>query len=101
MREDLPFADPGREADARRMFPFDISPDEYAARHAHEWYCFSFDDYRYADPAIDCWIQRLGDILFQREGAPSLDDLRAKYLGDEERQAIERRQAEEAAKGDF
>ena len=101
MRDDLPLADPGREADARRMFPLDISPEEYAARHAHEWYCFSFDDFRYRDPAVERWIHRLGDILFRREGAPALDDLRARYLSDKERKAIEERQAEEAARGDF
>jgi len=94
---DLPIADPGREADARRIFPFDMSPDEYAARHAHEWYCFSFDDYRYADPAMERWIQRLGDILFRREGTPSLNELRARYLTADERRAIEKREEEEAA----
>ena len=94
---DLPIADPGREADARNLFPFEVAPEEYAARHAHEWYCFSFDDYRYADPAVDRWIQRLGDILFRREGAPSLDELRATYLTADERRAIEKREEEEAA----
>ena len=94
---DLPMADPGREADARTMFPFDMSPDEYAARHAHLWYCFSFDDYRYADPAMDRWIQRLGDILFRREGMPSVDELRAKYLTADERRAIEKYEEAEAA----
>jgi hypothetical protein len=98
MRDDLaelPMADPGREADARRLFPFDLSPDEYAARHGHGWYCFSFDDYRYPDPKVDAWIQRLGDILFRREGAPSLDELRARYLTPDERAAVAVRMAEE------
>lgn len=66
--ESLPTADPGRERDAREMFPLATSPEEYAARHAHDWYCFSFDDYRYADPVMERWIHRLGDILFEREG---------------------------------
>lgn len=65
--DDLPLADPGRERDAREWFPIGkMSPEEYAAREGHRWYCFSFDDYRYADPEVDRWIQRLGDILFKR-----------------------------------
>jgi len=69
-RDDLPLADPGRERDARELFPFlAMTPEEYAARHGKDWYCFSFDDYRYSDPVLDRWIQRLGDILFQRGSA--------------------------------
>ena len=68
-RDDLPPADPGRERDARELFPLDMTPEEYAAKHGHEWFCFSFDDYRYADPELDRWIQRLGDILFNRDDA--------------------------------
>jgi len=64
--DDLPPAPPDRERDARELFPLDMSPEEYAARHRHEWLCFSFDDYRYADPELDRWIQRLGDIFFNR-----------------------------------
>lgn len=92
---DLPMADPGREKDARELFPLDMPPEEYAARNAHGWFSFSFDDYRYSDPAMERWIHRLGDILFGREGEPSLDELRARYLTDEERQVIARRQEEE------
>jgi hypothetical protein len=66
---DLPPAPPDRERDARELFPLDITPEEYAARHGKDWYCFSFDDYRYSDPELDRWIQRLGDILFNRTGA--------------------------------
>ena len=88
--DERPPASASREADARELFPLDqMSPDEYAARHAHQWDCFSFDDYRYSDPMLDAWIQRLGDILFRRPGAPSLDDLRLRYLTREERGAIE------------
>jgi hypothetical protein len=91
----LPMADPGREADARRLFPMDVTPEEYAARYGHDWHCFSMDDYRYADARLEAWIHRLGDILFEREGAPRIDDLRRQYLTDEERRAIEARAREE------
>jgi len=92
---DFPLADPGRESDAVRMFPLHMSPEEYAARHAHDWFCFSFDDYRYRDAGLEQWIHRLGDILFFREGAPSLEELRARYLSEDERRAIEVRSCEE------
>jgi hypothetical protein len=66
-RDPLPPADPSRERDARELFPIaEMTPEAYAARRGKEWYCFSFDDYRYSDPELDRWIQRLGDILFGR-----------------------------------
>src|SRR5258708_35723884 len=98
--DELPMADPGREKDARQLFDFTMSPDEYAAREGHGWYSFSFDDYRYSDPAVQTWIHRLGDILFERDGAPKLQDLRAKYLTEEERRGVERPQAGQGAHTD-
>jgi hypothetical protein len=90
-----PLADEDRETDAARLFDMAMTPEEYAARHAHEWMLFSFDDYRYRSEPLDRWIQRLGDILFQRNGAPTVRELRAKYLTDDERRAIEERETEE------
>lgn len=84
-RSELPFANPGREQLARELFPYrEQTPEEYAARQAHQWMSFSFDDYRYSDPELEAWIARLGDILFKRPGAPSLEALRAKFLTSEE-----------------
>jgi hypothetical protein len=77
------------------MFPLDLSPEEYAARHAHEWAAFSFDEYRYSDERLDAWIQRLGDIFFRRNGAPSIHELRQCFLTEEERAAIAQREREE------
>ena len=78
------------EQEAFRLFPLEMSPEEYAARYGHGWMCFSFDEYRYADSRLDTWIQRLGDIFFGRNGAPSVADLRRRLLTDLERAAIER-----------
>jgi hypothetical protein len=77
------------------MFPLDVTPEEYAARHAHEWVCFSFDDYRFSDEQLDAWNQRLGDIFFRRNGAPSVEDLRRHFLTEAERTAIAQREREE------
>src|SRR5437762_13457761 len=40
-----------------------MSPEEYAARHAHLLGCFSFHFYRYRDPVLGAWVRRLGEIL--------------------------------------
>ena len=88
-------ADRGREELAQELHALGYSPEEYAARFAHNWYCFSLDDVRYSDPNLDAWIQRLGDILFRRPGAPEVADLRAIYLTPEERERIERRSTDD------
>jgi hypothetical protein len=41
-----------------------MSPEEYAARHAHLFGCFSLHLYRYCDPVLGAWVRRLGEILF-------------------------------------
>jgi hypothetical protein len=79
INSELPMADSGREEMARKIFPLDADPEEYAAREGHNWHCFSFDDYRYSDDLLTEWIQRFGDILFRRNGAPSIEDLRTKF----------------------
>lgn len=43
------------------------SPEEYAARHAHLWGCFSLHQYHYADPKLGAWVRRLGEILSSKE----------------------------------
>ena len=87
--ESLPLADSGREAAAIELFRMDESPGSYAARAAHAWGSFSFADFRYTDAALTCWIQELGDIVFQRAGAPSIEQLRMRYLSEEERLRIQ------------
>jgi hypothetical protein len=82
-------ADADRQKLAAEHFSTGLSPEEYAARYAHNWYCFSLDDYRYPDPTLQAWIWRLGGILFHRDGAPSVDELRRRFLSPEERLHIE------------
>jgi hypothetical protein len=51
---------------ARQFFSVDdfrMSPEEYAAHHAHHFCLFSLHRYRYADPVLGAWIRRLGEIL--------------------------------------
>ena len=84
-----PPADAGREEFAKRMVAEGFSPEEYAARFGHGWYCFSFGEVRFSDPAVDAWIQRFNDILFNLNGAPTIAELRAKLLTPKEREEIE------------
>jgi hypothetical protein len=85
-----PPADAGREEFAEKMVAEGFSPEEYAARFGHGWYCFSFGEVRFSDPAVDAWIQRFNDILFGLNGAPTIAELRAKLLTPDERHKIEK-----------
>jgi hypothetical protein len=83
-----PPADRIRTEMAISLYSKGLSPEEYAARYSHGFYCFSLGECRYEDPSLDAWIQRFSDILFQVNGAPTLDGLRMRHLTDEERQRI-------------
>lgn len=89
---DMPLATVTMENHVRGMMSDGLSPDEYAARWAHTIYCFSEDGYRYRDVVLQSWIHALGAILFQKNGAPNLNELRAKFLTAEEIQKIQEEQ---------
>ena len=72
-REGDPFrprANPGREALARRGFPYhDVTPADYVAEHGADMAGFTYDDESYADADLDAWIVEVGALLReQREG---------------------------------
>ena len=72
-REGDPFrprANPGREALARRGFPYrDVTPADYVAEHGADMAGFTYDDETYADPELDAWILEVGELLReQRDG---------------------------------
>ncbi len=92
---ELPLATEMMEGQASAMAREGLSPEKYAARWAHTIFCFSLDEYRYRDPQVHRWIHALGDILFGRPGAPSLEDLRERFLTTEERDTIRKEQEEE------
>jgi hypothetical protein len=92
---DIPLATVSMENTVQEMMSCGLSPDEYAARWAHNIYCFSLDQYRYRDVVLQAWIHTLGVILFQKNGAPNLNDLRAKFLTNEEIQKIQEQEYEE------
>lgn len=65
-----PRANPGREALARRGFPYrDVTPEQYVAEHGDAMTGFTYDDESYADADLDAWVLEVGRLLReQREG---------------------------------
>ncbi|MGH2457104.1 MAG: hypothetical protein ACRDHD_12710, partial [Candidatus Limnocylindria bacterium] len=64
-----PRANPGREALARRGFPYrEMTPAEYVAGHGEAMVGFTYDDESYADAALDAWIVEVGRLLRERRG---------------------------------
>lgn len=65
-----PRANPGREALARRGFPYhDMTPAAYADAHGESMIAFTYDEESYADPELDAWLVELGRILRERREA--------------------------------
>src|SRR6187399_471372 len=66
-REGDPFrprANPGREALARRGFPYrDVTPADYVAEHGADMSGFTYDDESYADADLDAWLMAVGELL--------------------------------------
>jgi len=69
-----------------------MSPEEYAARHAHLWGCFSLHRYRYHDPVLGVWVRRVGEIL-STEG--EIERCQARFLTTEELVNVRRQEAKE------
>jgi hypothetical protein len=68
-----------------------LSPEEYVARHAHAWGCFSFHFYRYRDSALGTWVRRVGELL-ATEG--EFERCQERFLSPDELAEARRQQAE-------
>jgi len=69
-----------------------LSPEEYAARKAQLWDCFSFHQYSYRDPVLGAWLRRLGEILFD---TGELEKWRQHFLTPKELAEVHRQEAED------
>ncbi len=69
-----------------------LSAEEYAARRAHLWLCFSFHLCRFRDPVLGAWVKRFGELFDSPE---EVEQLRERILTREERERIESQMAEE------
>jgi hypothetical protein len=87
---DFPLADPETETEAKKIFPWETSPDRYTALHAHGWYCCSYVGYRYRDETLDRFVRRFADIVLRAPGAPTLAELRVEWLTPAERAAVDK-----------
>ena len=64
-------ADPVRAARAASAFPFRrVTPADYVARHGADMVGFTYDDYAYADAALQAWLDEVGRLLRARSEAP-------------------------------
>ena len=80
---------------ARQFFsPADLqmSPEEYAARHAHLWGCFSLHLHAYKDARLGAWVRRLGEIL---SSAEELEQCRQRFLSAADLAEIRKQETEE------
>lgn len=65
--EARPQAEPEREALAARAFPYRSEPpSSYVAAHGEDMVGFTYDEQRYADPALDAWLLEVGRLLRER-----------------------------------
>jgi hypothetical protein len=71
---DRPRVSGGREALARRHFPYrEQTPVEYADAHGADMIGFTYDEESYADPDLDAWVVELGRILRERRAQPATE----------------------------
>ena len=72
------------------FYPTDLalSPEEHAARHAHEWGCFAYHLHLFRDPVLGAWVRRFGEILSSSE---ELERLRQTLLTAVERETIQQK----------
>lgn len=69
-----------------------LAPEEYVARHAHEWGSFSFHEYRYDNAPLGAWVKRVGELLFA-DG--EVERCRLQYLTPNELAAVRAYEAED------
>src|SRR5437867_335663 len=79
---------------ARQFFSqadLEMAPEEYAARHAHLWGCFSLHLHQYRDPDLAIWVRRLAEI-FSSEA--EMERCRRRFLSSAELAEASRQKAE-------
>jgi hypothetical protein len=84
-------ADPEIERRMRAWMLEGFSPEEWAARNAHDILSFSLDRFEYADPALDRWVRDLGRVFFTPGAVAAA---RRRYLTAAEVRSIKKREQE-------
>lgn len=83
----------GRIEYARTFFKEGLCPGEWVARHGHQVGCWSLDESKYADTALEAWIAEVTTLL--HAGAKTWQLLREQYLTQKEIREIEGAHLEE------
>jgi hypothetical protein len=74
-----------REELIREIFPIHMAPEEYAARFGHQLNELTFCNYRYNDPVVNAWMQRLERVFFSPDLLKSYQE---QFLTHDERMQI-------------
>lgn len=69
-----------------------MSPERYVALNAHGWFAATIFTVKFADPEMDAWIRRAGELLFDWR---NLDALRREWLSPEELEHVKRRKQQQ------
>lgn len=81
-------ASPSYEDDARRLFPIhEMSPERYVALKGDGWLAGTIFTVRFADPELDAWVRRAGELLFDWKNR---DALQREWLSPEEYEQVKR-----------
>jgi hypothetical protein len=87
-RDEREPASPGYEEEAARRFPIhEMTPERYVALHGHGWLLGGIFTVGYADPDLDAWVRRAGELLRDYK---NIDALRREWLSPEEYEQVKR-----------
>lgn len=77
------------EEDARRLFPIhEITPERYVALKGDGWLAGTIFTVRFADPELDAWVRRAGELLHDWKNR---DALQREWLSPEECEQVKKR----------
>ena len=82
-------AEEAEEWDLKLFRNLELSPEEFAARHGHEFAMFNFHTRTYKTPGMNEWIRQLAELFFAPDLPARLKKLRAKYLTADEIRGVE------------
>jgi hypothetical protein len=90
-------ATPSYEEMALRLFPIgEMSPERYVALHGGGWGAGTIFTVRFADPEMDAWVRRAGELMFDWQNR---DALEREWLSPEEYEQVKQRERAQIESG--
>jgi hypothetical protein len=75
---------------ARDLFPIDdMTPERYVALRGDGWGAGTIFTVRFADPEMDAWVRRAGELMFDWQNR---DALEREWLSSEEYEQVKQRE---------